>query len=159
MWNQTCPPQHMNLPNADTLVRVDDTHKVNAEHEDVEANTKYNPNCCVGNDLDENEIERSDEDIWYDTYENDDDGEEQTFYDFGMWVGDASFDYHNETDPIANDPINTPPLEIEFYEPRQKSPQRSDVKTDWSVPSVGDFSIESIPSIIPLTDEDRKSVV
>ena len=30
MWNQTCPPQHMNLPNEeDILVRV-------AEHEEVE---------------------------------------------------------------------------------------------------------------------------
>ena len=27
------------------------------------------------------------------------------------------------------------------------------MRTDWSVPSVGDFSIESIPEIIPSTDE------
>ena len=27
------------------------------------------------------------------------------------------------------------------------------MRTDWSVPGVGDFSIESIPEIIPLTDE------
>ena len=49
--------------------------------------------------------------------------------------------------------INAPPIETEIYEPQQKSTQRSDVRTDWSVPSVEDFSIESIPEIIPLTDE------
>ena len=27
------------------------------------------------------------------------------------------------------------------------------MRTDWSVPDVGDFSIESIPEIIPSTDE------
>ena len=58
MWNQTCPPQHMNLPNEDIPVRV-------AEHKDVEANIKYDPDCYVRNDLDENEIERSDEDIYF----------------------------------------------------------------------------------------------
>ena len=63
-------------------VRVDDTHNINAEHEDVEANTEYDPNCCVKNNLDENEIKHNDEDIWYDT--NDDDVEEPTFYDSGM---------------------------------------------------------------------------
>ena len=31
-------------------VRVDDTHNVNAEHEDVEANTEYDPDCCIRND-------------------------------------------------------------------------------------------------------------
>ena len=65
MWNQTCPPQHMNLPNEDIPVRI-------AEHEKVEANIEYDLDCCVRNDLDENEIEYSDEDIWYDTEENDD---------------------------------------------------------------------------------------
>ena len=62
-----------NLPNEDISVRVDDTHNVNVEHEDVEANTKYDSNCCVRNYSDENEIDRSNEDIWYDTNENDDD--------------------------------------------------------------------------------------
>ena len=47
-----------------------------------------------------------------------------------MWAGDASFDHHNETDPIANDSITAPPIETEFYEPRQKSPQRFNVRTD-----------------------------
>ena len=135
----------MNLSNEDILVKV-------AEHEDVEANTEYDPDCCVRNDLDENEIEHNDDDIWYDTNENDD-GEEPTFYDLGMWADDCSFDYHNEADPIANDPINAPPIETKFYEPRQRSPQRSDVRTDWSVPGVRDFSIESILEIIPSTDE------
>ena len=81
----------MNLPNEDILVRV-------AEDEDVEANTKYDPDCCVRNDSDENEIECSDKDIWYDTDENDDDDdrEEPTFYDSEMWVGDCSFDHHNK---------------------------------------------------------------
>ena len=56
----------------------------------MEANTEYDPNCCVWNDSDENEIEHSDEDIWHDTEENDDDddddeyGEEPTFYDSRM---------------------------------------------------------------------------
>ena len=27
------------------------------------------------------------------------------------------------------------------------------MRTNWSVPSVGDFSIESIPSVIPSTNE------
>ena len=62
-----------------------------------------------------------------------------------MWAGDCSFDHHNEIDSIANDLINAPPIETEIYEPRQKSPQRSYVRIDWSVPGVGDFSIESIP--------------
>ena len=149
MWNQICLPQHMNLPNEDIPVRV-------AEHEDVEANTKYDPDCYVKNDSDENKIDLSDENIWYDTEENDDDddyGEEPTFYDSGMWTGDCSFDHHNEAGPIANDPINAPPIETEIYEPRQKSTQRSDVRTDWSVPGVGDFSIESILEIIPSTNE------
>ena len=104
----------MNLPNEDIPVRV-------AEHEDVEANTEYDPDCCVKNDSDENEIEHSDEDIWYDTEENDDDDdyrEEPTFYDSGMWAGDCLFDHHNEADSIANDLINVPSIEIEFYEPR-----------------------------------------
>ena len=131
----------MNLLNEDISVRV-------VEHEDVEANTEYDPDCCVRNDSDENEIERSDEDIWYD--DNDDDyKEEPTFYDSGMWAGDCSFDHHNEVDMIANDPINAPPIKIEFYELQQRSSQRFDVRRDWNVPSVGDFSIESIPSIIP----------
>ena len=89
----------------------------------MEANREYNPECCVRNDSDENEIERSDEDIWYDTKENDDDDrDELTFYDFEMWASDASFDHHNEVDSITNDPINAPPIKIEFYEHRQKSP-------------------------------------
>ena len=66
-----------------------------------------------------------------------------------MWVGDISFDHHNKADLIANDPINAPLIEIEFYESRQ----RFDVRTNWSVSGIGDFSIESIPSIIPSTDE------
>ena len=70
-----------------------------------------------------------------------------------MWAGDGSFDHYSEADPIANDPINTPPIETEIYEPEQRSKQRSDVRTDWSVPGLGDFSIESIPEIIPSTDE------
>ena len=123
----------MNLLNEDIPVRV-------AEDEDVEANTQYDPECCVRNDSDENEIELSDENIWYDTEENDDDdddyGEESTFYDSRMWAGDCSFDHHNEADPIANDPINAPPIEIEIYEPRQRSTQRSDMRTDWSVPGL-----------------------
>ena len=76
-----------------------------------------------------------------------------TFYDSGMWTGDVSFDHHNETDPIANDRINAPSIETKFYESRQRSPQRSDVRTNWNVPGVGGFSIESIPEIIPSTDE------
>ena len=134
----------MNLPNEENIpVR-------NAEHEEVEANTEYDPDCCVRNDLDENEIKLSDENIWYDTEENDDDddyGEEPTFYDSGMWAGDCSFDHHNEADPIANDLINASFIEIEIYEPQQRSTQRSDVRTDWTVPGVGDFSIKSIPKI------------
>ena len=84
MWNQTCPPQQMNLPNEDIPIIV-------VEHEDVEANTEYDPDCCVRSDSEENKIENSDGDIWYDTEENDDDdyGEEPTFYDSGMWVGDC----------------------------------------------------------------------
>ena len=116
----------MNLPNEDIPVRV-------VEDENVETNTEYDLECCVRNDSDENEIELNDENIWYDTEENDDDddyGEEPTFYDSGMWVGDCSFDDHNEADPIANDPINTPPIETEIYEPRQRSTQRFDVRTD-----------------------------
>ena len=112
MWNQTCPLQHMNVPNEDISVRVDDTHNVNGEHEDVEANTEYNPSCYVSNDSDENETERSDKDICND--ENDDDRKEPTFYDFGMWAGDASFDHHNEIDPIADEPINAPSIETNF---------------------------------------------
>ena len=59
----------MNLPNEDISVRV-------AEDEDVEANTEYDPECCVRNDSNENKIELSDENIWYDTEENDDDDDE-----------------------------------------------------------------------------------
>ena len=78
----------------------------------MEANIEYDPNCCVSNDSNENETKHSDEDIWYD--ENDNDGEEPTFYDFGMWAGDASFDHHNEIDPIADEPINAPSIETNF---------------------------------------------
>ena len=55
------------VPNEDIPVRIDDTHNVNAEHKDVEANTGYDPNCRVRIDSDENETEPSDEDIWYAT--------------------------------------------------------------------------------------------
>ena len=48
----------MNLPNKDIPIRV-------AEDEEVEANTEYDPNCCVWNDSDEND---TDEDIWEDTF-------------------------------------------------------------------------------------------
>ena len=72
------------VPNEDIPVRIDDTHNVNTEHEDVEANTKYDPICRAKTDSYENETERSGEDIWYATNENDDDREEPTFYDFGM---------------------------------------------------------------------------
>ena len=99
----------MNLPNEDIPVKV-------AEHEDVEANTEYDLDCYVRNDSDENEIEHSDDDIWYDD-DDDDYGEEPTFYDSRMWAGDCSFDHHNEADPIANDPINASPIEIKIYEP------------------------------------------
>ena len=110
----------MNVSNEDIPIRVDDTHNVNAKHEDVEANIEYDSNYCVRNDLDENEIERSDndKDIWYDTNENDDDDDEPTFYDSRIWAGDALFDHHNEADSIPNDPINALPIETEFYEPR-----------------------------------------
>ena len=64
----------------------------------MEANIKYDLNCCVRNDSDKNETERSDEDIWDDNDENDDDREEPTFYDSKMWAGNSSFDHHNETD-------------------------------------------------------------
>ena len=108
----------MNLLNEeDILVTV-------AEHKEVEANTEYDLDCCVRNDSDENDIECNDEDIWYDTEENDDNddyGEEPTFYDSGMWAGDCSFDHHNKADLIANDPINAPLIETEIYEPQQKS--------------------------------------
>ena len=57
--------KHMNVPNEDIPIRVDDTHNVNVKHKDVEANKECDPNCCVKNDLDENEIKRSDEDIRY----------------------------------------------------------------------------------------------
>ena len=45
----------------------------------MEVNTDYDPNFCVRNDSDDNEIKRSgsDEDIWYNTNENDDDGRSQ----------------------------------------------------------------------------------
>ncbi|XWS10453.1 hypothetical protein CRYUN_Cryun39dG0080500 [Craigia yunnanensis] len=68
MWNQTCPPQHMNQ----------------STHENVKANTEYDPNCYARTDSDENETERNDEDIWYSTYENNDNGEKPTFYDSRM---------------------------------------------------------------------------
>ena len=42
----------------------------------MEANTDYDPDCCVRSYSDENEIEHSDEDIWYDTEENDDDDDD-----------------------------------------------------------------------------------
>ena len=119
----------------------------------MEANTEYDPNCCGRNDLDENEIEGSDDDIWYATDENNDDRNEPIFYDLGMWAGDASFDHHNEADSIVDEPINASSIEIEFYESRQRSTRRSDVRTDWSVHGVGDFSIESISQIILSTDE------
>ena len=96
----------------------------------MEANTEYDPDFYVRNDSDENEIEHSDEDIWYDIEENDDDddyGEKPTFYDSRMWAGDCSFDHHNEADPIANDSINAPLIETKIYEPRQRSIQRFDV--------------------------------
>ena len=123
IWNQTCSPQHMNqstsyVPNEDISVRIDDTHNVNVEHEDVEANTEYDPNCHVKTDSDYNETECSDENIWYSTNENDNDREEPTFYDSRMWAGNSSFDHHNKVNSIANDSINAPPIETEFYEPR-----------------------------------------
>ena len=141
------------MPRRKWVITVDDTHNINTEHKNVEANTEYDPNCCVRNDLDENEIERIDDDIWYATDENNDDGNEPIFYDSGMWAGDASFDHHNETNSIVDEPINASSIEIKFYESRQRSPQRSDVRRDCSIPDIEDFSIESIPSIIPLTDE------
>ena len=141
------------VPNEDTPIRIDDTHNFNAEHENVEANTEYDPNYRIRTDSDENEIERNDEDIWYATNENDDNGEEPTLYDSGMLAGDTSFDHHNEVDLITNELINVPHIKTEFYEPRQRNPQKSDVRKDWNVPGVGDFFIESIPSIIPSIDE------
>ena len=36
---------------------------------------------------------------------------------------------------------------------KSKFMNRSTSRTDWSVPGVGDFSIESMPKIIPSTDE------
>ena len=96
----------------------------------MEENTKYDPNCHVKTDSDENEIECSDENIRYSTDESDDDREEPTCYDYGMWVGHASFDDHNEVNLIADELINAPPIEIEFYEPLQRSPQRFDVRRD-----------------------------
>ena len=65
----------MNVPNEDISIRVDDTHNVNTEHEDVEANIEYDPNCHVRTNSDENETKCSDENIWHSTDDNDDDRE------------------------------------------------------------------------------------
>ena len=84
----------MNLPNEDIPVTV-------AEDKEVKANTEYDPECYVRNNSNENEIEHSDEDIWHDTEKNDDDddyGEEPTFYDSRIRAGDCSFDHYYEAE-------------------------------------------------------------
>ena len=102
------------VSNEDIPVTIDDTHKINTEHENVEANIEYDPNCHAMTDLDENETECSDENIWYSTDENDDDIEEPTSYDSGMWAGHTSFDDHNEANSIDDVPIDAPLIETEF---------------------------------------------
>ena len=70
----------------------------------MEENTEYDPNWHARTDSGENETVRNNDDIWYAIDENDDDREEPTFYDSGMWVDDASFDHHNEADLVMSQP-------------------------------------------------------
>ena len=127
------------MSNEDIPVEIDDTQNVNAEYEDVQANIEYDLNCHVRIDSDENDTKRSDENIWYTTDENDDNKDEPTCYDSRKWVGHASFDDHNKSDLIVDEPINASFIETKFYEPSQRSPQRSNVRREWSVPGAEDY--------------------
>ena len=88
-------------------------------------------------------------------YSNDENDEdiEPTCYDSSSRLGYASFNDHIETHPIDEEPIEARPIEAEFYEPPEISLQRTDVRREWSVPGVGDYPVQTIPSIIPSTNE------
>ena len=91
--------------------KIDDDSIYFCDHPSRARNRYDNPNCRVRIDSDENKTKCSNGNIWYSTDENDNDRKESTYYDFGIWIGNASFDDHNEADLIADEPIDAPPIE------------------------------------------------
>ena len=63
-------------------------------------------------------------------------------------LGYTSFDGHIESNPMNDKPIKTRHFEATFYEPTEASPQRTDVRREWTVPRNEDYSIQTIPAMI-----------
>ena len=78
---------------------------------------------------------------------------EPTHNDSNHELGNASFDLHIDSNPMNDDPIEPRPMEVEFYESTEESPLRADVRREWTVLEYQNYSIQTIPIMIPSTDE------
>ena len=131
MWSGTCGEHHMNKSTSDN----DDTHNVIFEVEDGQAFTGYDPTSHVSRNLNENELDCSNEDEEY---------MEPNHNDLDHELGNVSFDPYIDSIPMDDDPIEPRPLEVEFYEPTKESPQGTDVRREWMIPGNQDCSIQII---------------
>ena len=78
---------------------------------------------------------------------------EPSHNDSDLRLANASFDPHIDSNLMDDDPIEPRPLEVEFYEPTKESPQGTDVRREWMIPGNQDCSIQTMPTMIPSTDE------
>ena len=69
-------------------------------------------------------------------------------------LGYTSFDDHIESNPMDDEPIEICLFETTFYEPNEASPHRTDVRREWTVLENKDYFIQTIPLMIPSTDEN-----
>ena len=65
----------------------------------------------------------------------------------------ALFDPHIDSNLMDDNPIEPRVMEIDFYEPTKESPQRADVRREWTVLENQDYSIQTIPTMIPSINE------
>ena len=73
--------------------------------------------------------------------------------DSNAGLGYALVDDHNEAHPIDDEAIEARRFEAQFYEPSKESLKRTDVRRELKVHGAGDYSIQTIPPMIPSIDE------
>ena len=94
----------------------DDTHNVIYEDEDGQAFVGYDPTSHVSKNLNENELNYSNENEEY---------MEPSRNDSNHGLGNASFDPYIDSIPMDDDPTEPRPHEAEFVDLTQKSQQRA----------------------------------
>ena len=106
MWSGTCGEHHMNKSTCDN----DNTHNVIFEDEDEngQAFAGYDPMLHVNRNLNENELDCSNEDEEY---------MEPSHNDLNHGLGNASFNPHIDSIPMDDDPTEPRPHKVEFFDP------------------------------------------